>query len=239
MKFTSLLLALGAFTLGLSVAPARADIIFGNLAAYTNDNGQSGAGSVISGATNTVNLYSGKAIGFTLGSNAYTLTSVTLRLDNVTGATDAPSISIYTNNGSNLPGVQVGSYLTNPGIFNGGTNSNYVFTPSGTITFAANTSYFLVVQQLTSGVVGGTDVSFNWLNGSPTVVPTGIATGNIARTTSSSVVSPNPSGWTLNSGAYNWFQIDGVTAVPEPSTYGIAFGVVLLGLIVMRRRRVA
>lgn len=222
-----------------SLAPLRGAVIIGNLAAYTNDDGQSGNGSVITGATTTVNLYSGKAIGFTLGDTAYDLTSVTLRLKNVAGTTDAPSISIWTNNGANLPGVQVGSYLTNPVSFEGATASNYVFTAAGPLTLNASASYFLVVQQLTAATPGVTDVSFSWLNGSPTVTPAGIATGPIGRTTSGSVASPSPTGWTLASSNFNWFQIDGtVSVVPEVATLPLlGAGAVLGGLVLLRRRR--
>jgi hypothetical protein len=230
-KLVSLLLAL------VCASAAHAAIIIGNLASFSNDDGQSGAGSLISGQSSTSfgdfadGFYSGKGIGFTMPATAYDLTSVTLRLDNVTGVNDAPTVSIWTSNGSNP--VALVATLNSPGGYFGATNSAYVFTPAATVTLAASTSYFMVVQQQ-----GGpaADNDFNWLNGSPTVVPTGVAASAIARfgsdVTTSAVL------YNQTSGQFNWFQIEGnVSVIPEPSSFAAFAGLAALGLMASRRRR--
>lgn len=205
---------------------APAAVIIGNLSAFTNDGGQSGNGSVITGGT----FSSGKAIGFTMPSTAYFLDSVTLRLDNLVGTTDAPTVSIWTSNGSN-PVTQV-AVLNNPGAFFGDVNTNYVFTPATSLTLQSATSYFIVVQQLNPAASG--DTAFNWLNGNPTVAPTGIASSAIARF--GPVANNNPASFTSTSGQFNWFQVEG-TAIPEPSSFAALAGFAALSLVASRRRR--
>ena len=196
--------------------PARADIVFGNLASFNND----------SGPASNISSAGGKAIGFTMGDTAYEITGVSLRLafagDN---GQDVPKITIWTN-ASDTPGTQIGDAFLNPAL-----NPNpatYSFTPAGTITLEANTGYFLVLQN------GTATASFDWLNGSPTVTPTGIAGTAIGR-----YGSDSPSSYADSTSNYNWFQIDGVIAstIPEPSTYAALLGTGVLGWVAVRRRQ--
>ncbi len=226
MRSTLLFLAL----LSLFTASLRADIIFGNLSGFTNDNGQSGGGTTISPT-------SGKAIGFTMAAASYELTSVTLRLRNIAQVgTDVPLVRLYTN-AAGIPGTSLGT-LTNPAFVNQTTATNYVFTPAASITLNAGVSYFIVVLQAASS---SPDLGFNWLNGDPTVTPTsaaGIATTPTAVFGSSN----NPGTWSAGStsGNYNWFQIDGtLAAVPEPGSFATLAGaaVLALGCFVRSRRR--
>jgi hypothetical protein len=215
----------------LGLSASHGAIIFGNLSAYTSDTTD---GTFISGINYTPanpdatppagESYLGKSIGFTMGAQAYTVTTLTLRLDNLSGTTDSPTVRIFTNN-SGTPGTFVGGF-TNPTNYFGSTETDYVFTASTNFTLNAGASYFIVVQQLNNT---GADLSFQWQNGQPTVTPTGEASNPIARWGSGT----NPSSHTNISGQYNWFKLEG-NAVPEPST-------TLLGaagaLILMRRRR--
>jgi hypothetical protein len=168
----------------LSLSSAQAAIIFGNLAAYTSDTTNS---TFISGIAYTPanpdavpptgESYLGKSLGFTMGGEAYTVTTLTLRLDNLSGTTDAPTVRIYTNNGSNAPGTFVGGF-TNPSNYFGATETDYVFTASTNFTLNPSASYFIVVQQLNNT---GADLSFQWQNGQPTITPTGVASNPVAR----------------------------------------------------------
>ena len=229
----------------LCVGSVRADIIFGNLAggAYTNDGGQNGAGTVIS-ANNDVNGNNttlGKGIGFTMGLTTYNVTSLTLRLNNVNDnpGVDVPTVSIYTtrtgtpaNNSSNGQALSLLGTFTNPSFTAGITAANYTFTPAASITLNAGTRYLIIVRQ--ANFVANTTQEFNWLNGNPTVAPTGVAGSAYAVYGTTST----PSNWNLVTTQYNWFQLEGtVSAVPEPGTYAALAGVVSLALVVMRRSR--
>ena len=229
--------------LALSSATLRADIIFGNLGAYTNDGGQAGAGSQINSSnTGGTTVYSGKGIGFTMGITSYDVTGLTLRLNNVNdlAGVDVPTVSIYTakagapSNGtsSGQANTLVGTF-TNPTFTAGNIAANYTFSPASPITLSAGTRYLIIVRQL--NVVTDTIQEFNWLNGSTTVVPTGVAgTATAVFGTSSS----NPTAWTGASSQYNWFQLDGtVSAVPEPGTYAALAGAASLAFVLMRRSR--
>jgi len=219
----------------LGLSAAHGAIIYGNLAAYTSDTTN---GTFISGINYTPanpnatpnpigESYLGKSIGFTMGAEAYTVTTLTLRLDNLSGTTDAPTVRIYTNDGSleQKPGTFVGAF-TNPTNYFEAAETNYVFTASTNFTLNAGASYFIVVQQLNNA---GPDFGFQWQNGQPTITPTGVASNPIARFGGGT----NPTSHSQVSGQYNWFELQG-NAVPEPST-------ALLGaagaLVLMRRRR--
>ena len=80
-----------------SACTARADVLVGNLAAYTNDGG---------GITQMPSAMGGKEIGFTTGLNTCTLTDSVLRL-NVGGATNLPVVYLYS-------GGSTGSTTTAP-----------------------------------------------------------------------------------------------------------------------------
>lgn len=199
---------------------SQAAIVIGNLSSFTNDNGTASA---------VVGTGSGKAIGFTMGADSYTIDSVLLRLRDVGNnlSTDLPLITIWTSNGTS-PVAQVGDILTNPVSFTPASAVNYTFTTAATITLEANQSYFLVVRGNNSAT------NFNWLNGSPTVAPTGIASSAIGRFGTAQPV-PN---WTSSSSNFNWFQINGtvVSAIPEPSSFALFAGAAGLGLVATRRR---
>jgi hypothetical protein len=222
--------------LALCIPSLRADTIFGNLSGYTNDGGQSGAGSQINSDGN--GGYLGKSISFLMGSTTYTVTDLTLRLANVndTAGVDVPTVSIYTANASTgVPGTLVGTF-TNPTFTAGSTAAAYVFTPASSITLNANTRYAVVVQQL--NVTPGFTQEFNWMNGSTTVTPTsigGIASSPIAKF--GQAISTNPSAMTSSSSQYNWFQLTGTAAIPEPSTYSALAGAASLALVLSRRSR--
>ncbi|MDF3058905.1 MAG: hypothetical protein K0R17_3120 [Rariglobus sp.] len=206
--------------LAVSALVGRADIIFGNLASRTNDNGSSASITGSNGA--------GRAIGFTMGNDSYDISNITLRLSFVAeNALDVPLVSIWTSDGTK-PVTQVGGAFTNP-VF-GTTSGNFTFTPAASITLESDEKYFLVVQ------AGSSTANFVWLNGSPTIAPTGVAGTAISRFGTSS--TGNATLFNQTSSNFFWFQINGtVSAIPEPSTYATLIGGLSLGWVVLRRRR--
>jgi len=105
---------------------------------------------------------------------------------------------------------------------------NYTFTPTGPLTFAAGTKYWLYVIS-TSG-------SFVWRGSSPGITPTGIATSSGARVSDDSGASFSNSS-ILNSFQINATEITGpVASTPEPSAIA-ALSLFGLGLLGVKGRR--
>ncbi|HSI10013.1 MAG: choice-of-anchor R domain-containing protein [Rariglobus sp.] len=220
--------------LTLCTGSLKAVVIFGNLAGYTNDGGQGGAGTLVN--TSASGQYNGKGVGFTMGLTAYDVTSLTLRLNNVndTAGIDVPTISIYTATSTGVPVTLVGGF-TNPSFTAGSTAANYTFTPASSITLNASTRYVIVVQQL--NVSGGVLQEFNWLNGNGTVTPTGVASTATAVFGANTATS-SPTLMTGVSSQYNWFELNGtVSAIPEPGTYAALAGAASLAFVMVRRSR--
>lgn len=219
----------------LSVAGSQGAIIIGNLATYdglddaiqTHIN-HTPANPDASPPTNAG--YGNKGVGFTMGATAYTVTTLTLRLTDVSGNGDSPTVSIWA--GTTVPTTQVGTF-TNPASFNGTGTFNYAFTAATSFTLNANVSYFIVVQQLGTT---GPDYGFVWANGdsianNPDTKPTG---EGATHTTAIYGGSTSPTGMNNSSLRHNWYQLEG-TVVPEPSIPAIAaLGFTLLGI---RRNR--
>lgn len=220
-----------------SASLSHGAIIIGNLAAYnTSDSTVSVINYVPANPPDTPSpAYNAKALGFAMGSTAYTVDSVALRLTGVSNTgTDAPVISIYRANGTgNAPSsTLVGSFI-NP-TFTSALSTSYTFLASGTITLAANTTYFLTVQQLTTT---GPDYEFIWDNGGVLASNANTAPTGVGATNGIATFGGGPSVTAIsntNTTRYNWYQING-TAVPEPSAAILALGGV--ALFTRRNRR--
>ncbi len=190
---------------------ASADIILGN---YPPPNDGT--------LTATVNNLRRKAIAFAMPAGlGYNITSITLRLGNYDPA-DLAFLEIRDHNGtSTSPGAGIVGTFTAP-VGLGPAIGDYVFTPNGTITLNAGTSYWIYLHG------GATPSAFDWRAASPGVTPTGIATygpGNLFTTNSGST-------WTT-SATINSFNIEGVV-VPAPAAAGL---LMFAGVAAARRRR--
>lgn len=212
----------------------RADVIFGNLAAYNDGNGT--PTQILGSADGTAGARLWKGVGITMGSVAYTLTSVDLRLRNVNGVTDLPTVSIYVAHPTNNRPSTFIATLTNPTFSDPTVATNYTFTAASPITLNASARYIIVVQQLGTAPVGS-DTTFEWLTSSSTMVPTGVAGTAWANSPYANGSSPGTNSVSY-SGAYNWIQLNGaISAVPEPSTYVALTGAAVLAVAIGRRRR--
>jgi hypothetical protein len=164
---------------------------------------------------------------FTMGNSDYDVTSVLLRLGNYnTTASDIATLGFFLDNGSETnTGAQVGNFLTAP-VSASDAVGNFTFTPSGALTLAANTKYWMRL----SG--GG---NFIWHSSVPGITPTGVgATFNSSQITGDGVTY-------TDSNRYNSFQINGTVsnAAVTPELPGSALLVPALlpvALMAIRRR---
>jgi hypothetical protein len=199
----------GVLALGLLGTTASAAVVIGNYPP-ANDGTQSAG----------LNLTRRKALSFTMpAGDAYNITSVTLRLGNYLTPDDNVLLEIRDHTGvTTAPGAAVLGTFTAPG--SGSTAvGDFVFTPNGTVTLQAATSYWIYVY----GDVG----AFDWKASNPGITPTGIATYG-----GSSLFTSNSGTTWSNSSGLNTFQIDG-ELVPAPG----ALAIMGLGLLGTARRR--
>lgn len=162
-----------------------------------------------------------KAIAFTMpaAGDDYFLTGVRLRLGNY-DPNETVILQIREHTGSNTaPGANVLMTFTGP-PGQGVANADYGFTPNGTLTLQAGSSYWVYV----GGFAGQ---SFDWKASSPGIVPTGIATYG------ANLFTTNAGGSWSNSTIINTFLIEG-KLVPSPGLAAFGVGLAAIGL---RRRR--
>ena len=154
-----------------------------------------------------------KGMGFTMpGGLGYTLDAVTLRLE-FTTVDVTPVIEIYSDAGG-VPGASL-TTLNNPGSFDLGIG-DYAFTPAGSFTLEADTSYWIVASSSLA--------TYSWKASSPSETPTGVAT-HIGATFG----AYPPTG---TSGILTTYFVD-ATVVPAPGSLALLG---LAGLAVRRRR---
>lgn len=188
--------ALVALAVGLSTGarPAAAQTIIGNFPP-TNDSSSSA----------DLDTLRYKALGFTIGATAYTLTGVRLRLD--TKNENTGIVELRNDSGGVDPGASVVVGFNNPSPGEG--VGTYTFTPTSAFTLQANTKYWLVVR-------GTTDTGWDWRGSSPGVTPTGPGA-----TFGGNRFSTNGGSSWSSSSIVNSFEILGTigdaSAVPEPS----------------------
>lgn len=204
-RFCSTALAISIASL-IAAEPSEAAVLLGNLPA-TDD-----------GSNTAVTSSNPKSFLFTMGSTAYTVDNVVLRLGNYrTDLGDVAQLGFYEDNGSQTNvGSLVGSLLQAP-TSTSATIGNFTFLPSGALTLNANTTYWLLLKAGAG--------SIDWKLRTTSVTPTGTGATAIGYRFSFD------SGATYStSAAQNSLQIN-ATAVPEPgSALLFAGGVIFLGL---------
>lgn len=211
---------LSVLTIGL-LPSAEAGEVYGN-STLARPNGGSGAS-----ANFAVNRF--QAINFNTGTSSLLgIDEGWVLLRNSTGGSVNLTVDIYAD-GSSIPsGLSLGS--TTLTVSNDGLDSWRRFSFAQGVELAAATDYWLVFSSPTT-------VSVNWLkpssttavfaefNGSGFQSPAGLLRAN----------SANGSSWNTGGPAEMGFQL-GAVAVPEPSTWALAFvGTGLLGFAARRR----
>ena len=182
----------------------------------TNLNGNDGASGQV---TNT--QYRG--VTFT-SLAAQDVLTVTVRLGGFQSG-DMDSLSIHADNGG-APGTRVGQNFTAPASASDAV-SNFTFTPNGTVSLSASTTYWLITK-------GNSGKTFDWYRNAGdggAITPT---TTDYASFGAEKISTDSGSNWTTGSSGAHSFAI---TAVPEPSTY-LAAGLItsIFGLSWVRTR---
>jgi hypothetical protein len=169
-----------------------------------------------------------KAVGFTMGADAYELDSVTVRLLEQAGSQSTLSIHLYGGTPTDPSGPALVDFDAPaiPMIV-----GNVTFTPTSSFVLQARTTYWLDLTG-TSNVLGG----IAWYASNPGILPTGVATSDGARfTNQGSALTELASSTVLNS-----YQINGTVVpvgVPEPPAVIPAATAILVGLVYAGRRR--
>jgi hypothetical protein len=167
-----------------------------------------------------------KAVGFTMGDQAYELDSVTLRLVQQPGSSSTLSVGLFGGSAADPSGPALVSFNT-PSIPT--LASNVTFTPVAPLVLQAGTTYWLEVSGQSDTLNG-----IVWYASRPGVTSTGVASTLSARFTSQF----DNGGSLAPSSVLNTFQLMGspvvapLDLVPEPP--GLILGAcgVLAGLLV-------
>ena len=196
--------------LGLAPAATRADVVIGNLGAGDGGKVQLNDDSI--------------AASFTMGSQAYSISDVQIRLQG-----NVPSQLTYQirDDASGQPSNNV--LLTFNGLSATTTATvTYTFGAGSPFTAAANTTYWLV---------GFSSQPAGWVDSSPQTNPSGSAAtfGQYEQSPSSTGEGP----WSSLSSDAPKFQLDGTPAVgsPEPSSLFLTGTVACVAAVVGWRRR--
>lgn len=156
---------------------------------------------------------------------AFTLNSVTLNLDGAADSSGNFRVQFFTDTGGGIPGTLLGTGI---GTANPTTVGSNVYTFTG-ITLSASTNYWFIAE-VTSG-----SGDYLWQRTfSPSVTGGWSADARNVSTNGGSTWS----GFSSSDGLFS--SVSATPAVvPEPGTYGLFAAVASLGLVLLRRRRVA
>lgn len=183
-------------------------------AAVIVDSGTTGFSvSTLSGPTGGA----GKAVGFTMGAQAFTLDSVDIRL--VTGATPPSAaqmnFGIYLGNNSGITSSSASAVFNDPTL-TASTTANYNLTLATPFTLQANTTYWFTAYT-TDASTGSLGWAFNTAGQDATTSGGVTITTTEGRFFQAGNTVTNPTTWGGTSTTYNALRIN-ATAVPEPSS---------------------
>ncbi|MCB1131528.1 MAG: PEP-CTERM sorting domain-containing protein [Verrucomicrobiae bacterium] len=191
-----------------------------------------GSGSWIIGGGNTNPSDTPIANSFTTGPGAgWTLDGLTLSLSEALTVSGSISIELFSDN-SGAPGTSL-AVLSGPDP-SGSSFTDYTYTPGGTVTLAAATTYWVVA----SGPLEGVFDTYAWERTSDTsesFAASGWSIGDATYEATTGTSSATWGSWSVvSAGDPNLFSVS-ATAVPEPS--GVMLVALSGGLLVTARRR--
>ena len=216
----------------IAIATISAASILTSHAAVIVDSGLTGIlNSTLSGGTGGA----GKAVGFKIGTQAYTLDSVDIRL--VTGTTPPSAaqmnFGIFLGNDSGITSASASAVFNDPTL-TASTTANYNLTLTASFTLQANTTYWFAAYS-TDTTIASLGWAYNTAGQNATTIPGVTITTTEGRFFNPGNTVTNPTTWSGTSTTYNAVAIN-ATAVPEPATWALlAFS--LAAVVVLRRRR--
>jgi hypothetical protein len=153
-----------------------------------------------------------KAVGFTMGSTSYDLTSVILRLAEQPGSTSTLSLALYGGTPSGPSGAPLVTFNT-PSIPS--VASDVTFLPTTSLVLQSGSTYWLEASGQSNTLNG-----IVWYASNPSVMPTGMATSEGALFTSNFSTQSS----LASSGVLNMFEVlgtptpQGTETVAEPAS---------------------
>jgi len=174
-----------------------------------------------------------RAGGFTTGSVSGTLDHISLVLAFETASTTF-TVKLYSDAGG-APGTPLGTALLGETTLSSGSPSTFITGNGGGLTLAANTSYWLVVENL--GNAGGGNVLWTKSdagNGTPPTAANG--SGYTSLGFQAGFADDFTDGALTDNGN---FAVYTTSAVPEPQEYAMIAALGLCGFAAYRRRSLA
>lgn len=163
---------------------------------------------------------------FTTGSSASTLDSITLSFNDGSYSANVFQLSLWSDNSGSLGSqIEILSGEANPRI-----GSTYTYTSGASTALAANTTYWWVATNTSNGAIF--ELNYTSDTSEDPGAAAGWSIGDVRHTGSSNDGSINFS----TTGAPFQFSVAATLAVPEPSTYALLAGLMVLGICVWRRR---
>lgn len=218
---SSLVLAAAALLFTVATAQAQQTYLYGNYGTIATSLFSATVGYVNGVQNNTL-----AAQGFTLGSTPWEITQIDAGLATSGTGASAPKVFLFDDN-AGLPGNQVAEYSLSGSI----SNSKVTHFFTGSYQAAANTSYWAVLGDANAP----SQSSFEWYLEDTSATPTGRNASGITYL-GTKVQSFSAGPWSDTISGLS-MKVNGVAAVPEPSTYAFLSMTGLLAAGTAARRK--
>ncbi len=218
---SSLVLAAAALLFTVATAQAQQTYLYGNYGTIATSVFSATIGYVNGVQSNTL-----AAQGFTLGSTPWEITQIDAGLAASGTSASAPKVFLFDDD-AGLPGDQVAEFSLSGSI----SNSKVTHFFTGSYQAAANTSYWVVLGDGNSP----SQSSFEWYLEDTAATPTGRNASGITYL-GTKLQQFNAGPWSDTNAGLS-LKVNGVAAVPEPSTYAFLSMTGLLAAGTAARRK--